>query len=66
MDSIIPLLVPGLEGPIGLVLLGLVAIGLVVLIARVVLNIAWRLVKIATVAIAILWGLVVLVPQLGL
>lgn len=66
MNGFAPLLIPGLEGPFGLVLLGLIAVGLVVLIGRFVLNVAWRLIKIATVAIAVLWGIVVLLPQLGL
>lgn len=41
--------------PLGTLLLALVAVGVIVLVGRVLLSIAWRLVVIATVVVAALW-----------
>jgi hypothetical protein len=42
-----------LGGPLGQLLLTIVAVGIVVLIGRVVLKIAWRLVTIAAIVVAL-------------
>jgi hypothetical protein len=41
-------------GPLGRLLLAIVAVGVVVLVGRVVLKVAWRLVTIAAVVVALL------------
>jgi len=43
------------EGPIGKALIAVIAIGVVILVGRVVLSIAWKLVLIASVLIGALW-----------
>ena len=43
-----------LSGPLGQILLVIVAIGLVVVVGRIVLKIAWRLVTIAAVVVGLL------------
>jgi hypothetical protein len=48
--------VGGLTGsPLGTLLLALVAIGVVVLVGRFVLSVAWKLVVLATLVVAGLW-----------
>jgi len=47
-------------------LLGLLALAAVVLVGRIVLNVAWKLVVIATIAVAVLWVLGTLGFQTGL
>lgn len=49
--------------PIGMLLVAVVVLALVVLIGRFVLNVAWRLLRIAAVVIGLLWGISVLVPE---
>lgn len=44
--------VPG--GPLGQILLAIVAVGVVILVGRVVLKVAWRLVTIAAVVVGLL------------
>jgi hypothetical protein len=53
-----------LGGPLGQLLLALVAIALVLLVGRVVLNVAWRLVTIAVVVVALLWLASLVLPTL--
>jgi hypothetical protein len=53
-----------LEGPIGTLLVALVVIALVLVVGRIALNLAWRLVTIAIVVVGALWLLSVLVPML--
>jgi hypothetical protein len=51
-----PLQLGGLfAGPIGQLLLGLVVLAVVLVVGRVVLNVAWRLVTVAIVVVAVLW-----------
>lgn len=48
--------VPALPaGPLGQALIAIIAIGIVILVGRIVLSIAWRLVLIASVVIGLLW-----------
>jgi hypothetical protein len=42
-------------GPLGQLLLAIVAVGVVVLVGRVVLSVAWRLVTIAAVVVGLLF-----------
>jgi hypothetical protein len=50
------LAIGGLTGsPLGTLLLALVAIGVVVLVGRFVLSVAWKLIVLATVVVAGLW-----------
>lgn len=49
--------------PFGKLLLAVVALAVVVLVGRFVLNVAWRLLKIAAVVIGILWLISMLVPE---
>jgi hypothetical protein len=51
-----------LDGPLGQLLLALVAVALVLLVGRVLLNVAWRLVTIAVVVVALLWLASVFLP----
>jgi len=44
-----------LGGPIGQALLAIVAVGVVVVVGRVVLSVAWRLVTIAAVVVGLLF-----------
>ncbi|WP_338738282.1 hypothetical protein [Haloplanus salilacus] len=44
-----------LGGPLGQLLLAIVAVGVVVLVGRVVLSVAWRLVTIAAVVVGLLF-----------
>lgn len=53
-----------LSGPLGRALMVVVAIGVVVLVGRVVLQIAWRLVTIAAVVIGILLLVMMFLPML--
>ncbi|WP_435117842.1 hypothetical protein [Halolamina sp. C58] len=53
--SLALLQLPMPEGPIGQALIAVVAIGIVILVGRVVLSIAWKLVLIASVLIGALW-----------
>jgi hypothetical protein len=53
--SLALLQLPMPEGPIGQALIAVVAIGIVILVGRVVLSIAWKLVLIASVLIGGLW-----------
>ena len=61
MSSILPALLPALlqlplpEGPLGQALIAVIAIGVVVLVGRVLLSVAWKLVLIASVVIGALW-----------
>jgi len=61
MSTILPaaslalLQLPIPEGPIGQALIAVIAIGIVILVGRVVLSIAWKLVLIASVLIGALW-----------
>ncbi|SEW27495.1 hypothetical protein [Halobacterium jilantaiense] len=51
------LAVGGLTGsPLGTLLLALVAVGVVVLVGRLVLRVAWKLVVLATLVVAGLWA----------
>jgi type IV secretory pathway VirB2 component (pilin) len=43
------------EGPLGQALIAVIAIGVVVLVGRVILSVAWKLVLIASVVIGALW-----------
>jgi type IV secretory pathway VirB2 component (pilin) len=43
------------EGPLGQALIAVIAIGVVVLVGRVLLSVAWKLVLIASVVIGALW-----------
>ena len=49
--------------PLGTLLVAVVVLALVVLIGRFVLNVAWRLLRIAAVVIGLLWGFSVLAPE---
>ncbi|MFB6101217.1 MAG: hypothetical protein ABEJ73_01465 [Haloplanus sp.] len=51
-----------LGGPLGQLLLAIVAIGVVVLVGRVVLKIAWRLVTIAAIVVGLLFLAMQLLP----
>ena len=42
-------------GPIGQLLVGLVVLAVVLVVGRFVLNVAWRLVTVALVVVAVLW-----------
>lgn len=54
--SFLPLQFGGLfAGPVGQLLLGLVVLAVVLVVGRFVLNVAWRLVTIAIVVVAVLW-----------
>jgi|AntRauTorcE11898_2_1112593.scaffolds.fasta_scaffold11720_2 type IV secretory pathway VirB2 component (pilin) len=53
--SLALLQLPMPEGPIGKALIAVIAIGVVILVGRVVLSIAWKLVLIASVLIGALW-----------
>ena len=50
-----PLQGPLPEGILGQAILAVLAIGIVVLVGRIVLNIAWKLVLIASVVVGALW-----------
>jgi hypothetical protein len=43
------------SGPVGSLLIALVVIALVVLVGRIALNVAWRLVTIAVTVVALVW-----------
>ena len=51
-----------LSGPLGQLLLVIVAIGVVILVGRVVLRVAWRLVTIAALVVGVLLVLSLFVP----
>lgn len=51
--------------PLGKLLVALVVIALVLFIGRFVLKMAWRLVKIAIVLVALFWLVSVVLPQFG-
>lgn len=52
----LPLFVPALFAtPLGKLLLAVVLLGVVVLVGRFVLHVAWRLITIAAVVIGVLW-----------
>ena len=62
MSTLTPLLASALlqgpplpAGPLGQALIAIIAIGIVILVGRIVLSIAWRLVLIASVIIGLLW-----------
>jgi hypothetical protein len=61
MSALVPILAATLlQGPIpggmlGQALLAVVAIGVIVVVGRIVLSIAWKLVLIASVVIGLLW-----------
>ena len=59
----VPLQVAGLPDLLFQALAVVVVVGVVVLVGRVVLKIAWRLVTIAAVVIALLLGAMLFVPQ---
>ena len=51
-----PLQLGGLfAGPFGQLLVGLVVLAVVLVVGRFVLNVAWRLVTVAIVVVAVLW-----------
>jgi len=52
--------------PLGKLLVALVVVALVLFVGRFVLQMAWRLVKIAIVVVAVVWLASVALPQLGL
>ena len=58
-----PLQVAGLPDLLFQALAVVVVVGVVVLVGRVVLKIAWRLVTVAAVVIALLLGAMLFVPQ---
>jgi putative NADPH-quinone reductase len=60
---VFPLQVAGLPDLLFQALAVVVVVGVVVLVGRVVLKIAWRLVTIAAVVIALLLGAMLFVPQ---
>ena len=51
---------------LGQVLLGLVALSVVVLVGRLVLNVAWKLVMIATVIVGLVYVATIALPALGM
>ena len=51
-----------LSGPLGQLLLVIVAVGVVILVGRVVLRVAWRLVTIAALIVGVLLVLSLFVP----
>jgi membrane-associated phospholipid phosphatase len=51
----VPLQGPLPEGMLGQAIIAVLAIGVVVLVGRIVLNIAWKLVLIASVVVGALW-----------
>ncbi|MBP1986169.1 hypothetical protein [Halolamina salifodinae] len=53
--SLALLQLPMPEGPIGQALIAVIAIAIVILVGRIVLSIAWKLVLIASVLIGALW-----------
>lgn len=62
----VPLQIAGdlLASPLGKLLVAVVLLGLVVVVVRFVLNMAWRIVKIAAVVIGLLWLVSVVAPTL--
>ena len=64
-SALVPLQASGLlDGPLGQLLLVVVAVGVVVLVGRIVLRIAWRLVTIAAVILGALLLLSMVAPGL--
>lgn len=56
LPSNVALFLPALfAGPLGKLLLALIVLAVIVLVGRVLLSIAWRLITIAAVVIAVLW-----------
>lgn len=51
--------------PLGKLLVALVVLALVLFVGRFVLGVAWKLLRIAIVVVALLWLLSVVVPALG-
>ncbi|MGM0592014.1 MAG: hypothetical protein ACQETI_10385 [Halobacteriota archaeon] len=66
LDSLVPALQLGgvLETPLGQLLLLIIAVGIVVLVGRIALKIAWRLVTIAALVVAVVLVLSLFVPGL--
>lgn len=65
MDVLLPLQfgsVPAIPGLLGMLILA----GIVILVGRVVLRIAWKVVIVATVVVAVLWLLGLLGPLQGM
>lgn len=54
--SLLPAVVGLLATPLGQLLVGLVVIAIVIILGRIVLNIAWKLVLIAAVVVGILFA----------
>jgi hypothetical protein len=52
--------------PLGKLLVALVVLALVLVVGRFVLNMAWRLLRIAILIVVVLWLLSVVLPGLGL
>lgn len=58
---------PGLVAtPLGKLLVALVVVAVVLLVGRFVMNVAWRILKVAVVVVAAVWLVSVLVPEFGL
>ncbi len=55
LDALLALQLELLTSPFGRILAAIVAIGVVILVGRIVLRIAWRLVTIAAIVVAILF-----------
>ncbi|MEF8773891.1 MAG: hypothetical protein V5A23_03335 [Halobacteriales archaeon] len=51
--------------PLGKLLVALVVLALVLFVGRFVLGVAWKLLRIAIVVVALLWLISVVVPALG-
>lgn len=59
--------VPGLfETPLGKLLVALVVVAVVLFVGRYVMNMAWKVLKLAIVAVAVLWLASVVAPAVGL
>lgn len=52
--------------PLGKLLFALVVLAVVLFVGRFVLNVAWRLLRVAIVVVGLLWLLSVIVPGLGM
>lgn len=55
-----------LATPLGKLLVALVVIALVLILGRLVMNLAWRLLKIAIIIVGLLWLVSVVIPSIGL
>lgn len=54
-----------LATPLGKLLVALVVVALVLVVGRFVMNMAWRLLKIAIVLVGIAWLVAVVLPEIG-